>query len=273
VSEIDDHIGGHGVTHLPAGVAAPTIQHEVGEGERRFHEARGIDPLGDLWREGRKKPKRLPESRGGVPKYKPPPAEIAPPPTPVASPPAPQDVLFEIMCEIAEGSSRCPASDALDRMLAARCPRGGGDGPRRSSSNQLAITGKLVVKIHGKNWRTIEILTGAAAGRSTLSSAAAVYRIADKSGYRYLKRPPDSKPEAKIAARPRTTMRAAWSPPVIPETVSIDGQIAELKRMMEAMRRSYPKFIVDGRLGAGAAEHRLAAIAGAIATLKKLRDA
>jgi hypothetical protein len=270
VSEIDDHIRAHGITRLPAGVAAPTVQHEVGESERRFHEARGIDPLGDAWRNGNKKPKRLPESRGGVPKYKPPAAAIAPPPAPVASP-TPQDVLFEIVCEIATGNLRCPASDALDRMLAARCAVWRPGWSSTKLLERLAIAGKLVVKIHGKNWRTIEILAGAAAGRSTLSSPAAVYRIADKSGYRYV--------EAGVVAKQATTApvsgrpRAAWSPPGISATVSIDGQLAELKRMMEAMRRSYPKFVVDGRLGAGAAEHRLAAIAGAIATLKKLRDA
>jgi hypothetical protein len=93
------------------------------------------------------------------------------------------DALFEIIDELAARGERCPIALELNRRLRLRAGR---TIDTSRLLQQLAIAGKLIVKVHGRNWRTIEICVGRHAGMSTQPPPVplAVYLIADHKGLR-----------------------------------------------------------------------------------------
>jgi len=88
-----------------------------------------------------------------------------------------------ILQDAAIKGERCPTADGIARLLEKRRP-GGWIVPL------LARRGEIKIEVSGKNWRVVEIMTGAHAGRRTAENPDGhkPYRVIDRNGDRYLDR-------------------------------------------------------------------------------------
>ena len=58
-----------------------------------------------------------------------------------------------------------------------------------------------------------------------------------------------------------------------PTTISLDQQIASVKREIAMRKNAYPRFISNGKMRQGEADHEIAAMTAALHSLMKIKEA